>query len=205
MAFGPESTNPRERRAYAHMKIAKLAIGKADYGEALQAAYLANGTQKGKGSHFDEALENAKASITRKEKGSSGHYKIRRVPLNWKHPKDSNGYHIPLYDSREAGGYTISELEEEIEAAHITSDYFAERYMPAFGDVPEEEMGICLYDTVVEGVPLTPVYPDTPQGCKDLASYASEYVATVSDHTGAQYWEERLFGDLDQPQPAVHQ
>jgi len=60
MAFGPESTNPRERRAYAHAKLAKLrdpgTLGPKWYCDALDEALLAvkaaSGTKKGNASGF---------------------------------------------------------------------------------------------------------------------------------------------------------
>lgn len=60
MAFGPESTNPRERRAYAHAKLAKLrdpgTLGNTWHcdavDEALLAVKAASGTRKGNSSGF---------------------------------------------------------------------------------------------------------------------------------------------------------
>jgi hypothetical protein len=60
MAFGANSTNPRERRAYAHAKLAHIKeagyAGKQSVSdaldEALQAVVAASGTQKGKMSGF---------------------------------------------------------------------------------------------------------------------------------------------------------
>lgn len=56
MTFGPESTNPRERRAYAHAKLARLKKGEATYGEAADAVLNAIHTTKGKASGFAESL-----------------------------------------------------------------------------------------------------------------------------------------------------
>ena len=68
------------------------------------------------------------------------------------------------------------------------------------GDIPEEEMGICLYETTTEGTPLTPIFPDTPEGQKDLAAYASEYATAYADwELSTQQWEARLFGEQEAP------
>jgi hypothetical protein len=202
MAFGPESNNPRELRSYAHTKIYKLAIGEANYGEALQAVYKAIRTAKGKTSGFEGALSNAADKVVQWEQGRSSHRGIRRVPLNWEHPKDKNGHFIPLFDTREpAGGkYTVSELEEMIEKGDISRyEDLKSWFMPIFKDVPDEEMGVCLYETTTEGTPLTPVFPDTEQGHKDLAAYASEYATRFAgDHMSAQDWEQRFFGQPEQ-------
>lgn len=200
MAFGPESTNPRERRAYAHTMISKLAMGEVNYGEALQATYKASRTVKGGTSGFEGALSNAADKVVHREQGASSHRGIRRVPLNWQHPKDENGHFIPLYDSREpAGGkYMIEELEEMIEDGTVSPDEDIKSwFIPTFSDVPAEEMGVCLYETTTEGTPLTPVFPDAEQGHKDLAAYAAEYATSFADRqANAEEWGQRFFGNL---------
>lgn len=203
MAFGPESTNPRERRAYAHAIIGKLASGEVNYGEALQAAYKASRTTKGEASGFEGALRNAADKVEQREQGASSHRGIRRVPLNWQHPKNEKGHFIPLYDTREVAGgkYTISELEWMIkDDGSVSPDEDVKSwFMPTFKDVPAEEMGVCLYETTTEGTPLTPVFPDTEQGHQDLAAYAAEYATRFANQqVSAQDWEERFFGQPEQ-------
>ena len=56
MPFGPESTNPRERRAYAHAIIKKFHDGTATYADAYSASQSANQTVKGERSGFDAAI-----------------------------------------------------------------------------------------------------------------------------------------------------
>lgn len=202
MAFSPESNNPRERRAYAHTMIGKLANGEINYGEALQAAYKASKTVKGESSGFEGALSNAADKVVHKEQGRSGHRGIRRVPLNWQHPKNENGHFIPLFDTREpAGGkYMLVELEEMIEEGMVSpNEDIKSWFMPTFKDVPAEEMGLCLYETTTEGTPLTPVFPDTEQGHKDLAAYAAEYATSfASQQESGTDWEQRFFSQPEQ-------
>ena len=201
--FGPNSTNPRMRRAYAHTMLAKLATGRANYGEALQAAWNASHTRKGAVSGFEGALENATKAITRKERGTSAHRGIRRVPLGWEHPKDENGHYIPLFDAAASSGgqYNFDNVAELVEDGDLRlGERMEPWYMPGFGDIPEEEMGICLYETTTEGTPLTPIFPDTPEGQKDLAAYASEYATAYADwELSTQQWEARLFGEQEAP------
>lgn len=59
--FGPDSTNPRQRRAYAHAAINSLAKGQGSALEALRAVDAATTTRKGAESGFEGALENAAA------------------------------------------------------------------------------------------------------------------------------------------------
>lgn len=54
--FGPNSTNPREIRAYAHAKIKQFKDGDASYSEAFEAAHAASGGSKGERSHFGRLL-----------------------------------------------------------------------------------------------------------------------------------------------------
>jgi hypothetical protein len=56
MAYGPESTNPRERRAYAESLVLDLRAGKGDYAETLTAVVAARATEKGQRSGLAQAL-----------------------------------------------------------------------------------------------------------------------------------------------------
>ncbi len=198
MSFGPESKNPRERRAYAHAVIGRLGNGEVNYGEALQTAYMASGTLRGGTSGFEGALKNAADKVKQTEQGASGHRKLRRVPLDWQHPRDEEGRYVPLFDTREAGGgYTIGELEWMIkEDGSVNPDEdISSWFMPTFKDVPAEEMGICLYETTSEGTPVTPVFPDTVQGHKDFAAYAAEYATVFGSYQASvEEWAQRFFG-----------
>lgn len=59
MSFGPESLNPRERRAYAHTMIDGHRRGEVHHRIALRAIDRAAGTKKGQGSHFIPAISRA--------------------------------------------------------------------------------------------------------------------------------------------------
>src|SRR4051794_4231525 len=83
---------------------------------------------------------------------------IRRVPLDWEHPKDERGWPIPLYP------YPSPDEFQELLADSVTLDELASDYMPDFSSVPEEQLGICAYETTSEGCPISPVFPDTPEG-----------------------------------------
>jgi hypothetical protein len=58
MAFGPNSNNPRERRAYAHAKLVQLKHGEASYAETYAAIEAASQNRKGRTSGFKESLGN---------------------------------------------------------------------------------------------------------------------------------------------------
>ena len=54
--FGPEATNPRTRRAYAHAVLARYKNGEASYNEAFEAAYKASQTRKGEAANLGKTL-----------------------------------------------------------------------------------------------------------------------------------------------------
>jgi hypothetical protein len=56
--FNSESSNPRDRRAFAHAKISQFKQGEATYGEAFEAAHKASHARKGEQSSFGRALGN---------------------------------------------------------------------------------------------------------------------------------------------------
>ena len=81
--FGPESRNPRARRAYAHAMIGKVATGQTNPDTVAMAIEVADKTEKGRRSGFARALINAT------HKGSSELYRrSRAVELGL--PEDSS-------------------------------------------------------------------------------------------------------------------
>lgn len=70
MAFGPESNNPRERRAYAHAKLSQLKQGEATYEEAFEAVKAASHNRKGQASGFAESL--GKTAVVLVDWGATG-------------------------------------------------------------------------------------------------------------------------------------
>jgi len=58
MAFGPKSTNPRERRSFAHAKLANIKQGESDYSSTFEAIKAASHGRKGSESGFSSALSN---------------------------------------------------------------------------------------------------------------------------------------------------
>ena len=79
---------------------------------------------------------------------------IKFVPLDWDHPKDKNGNYVRL-------------IRRDPEDKEKTDGY-----MPDFSDVPDGQIGICAYNTT-ENVPISPVYPDTPEGRLKLLDHCS--------------------------------
>jgi len=173
-------------------------MGEVSYGEALSAAWYASRTAKGVASRFEQAIKKAAdAALWPKEQGQSGHRELRRAPLDWKPPKDENGFNAGMYDTRYGDmRYTLSEVDELIEEKGIEGfKEFRSRFISPFPNVQREDMGIYIHMTTT-GVPVSPVFPDAEQGHLDLAAYASEYVTVIADDlTTAEAWHQRYFGD----------
>lgn len=119
---------------------------------------------------------------------------IRRVPLGFEHPKNEYGHYIGLIGPGQ-GQYEPEEIQEMLEDGTIQSpEDMKSWYMPDFSDVPEDEMGICAYETCTEGTPISPVFPDTPQGRLALLHHVTENETTFADHkTSIEGWAAILF------------
>src|SRR5438105_2666411 len=89
---------------------------------------------------------------------------IRRVPLTWQHPTDRNGQFIPLLSS---ANYTDEQIADLVSDGRTYEEVEAGP-MPDFSAVPEDQMGLCVYETTSEGTPVSPVFPDTAEGREAL-------------------------------------
>lgn len=111
----------------------------------------------------------------RREAVFSSQRVVRKVPLNWEHPKDEEGKYVPLYDRSSYPRYTEEEIQELLDEGDISSrDEIEGWFAPDFSNVPPEEMGICAYEEVTEGTPISPVFPDSPEGMYELVRYCAE-------------------------------
>lgn len=123
---------------------------------------------------------------------SSTSREIRKVPLGWLHPKDENGEYVPLMDRKYP--YTENDTQELLEEGHSREE-IEKWFMPDFSKVPSDQMGISAYETVSEGTPMSPVYPDTPEGRFELARYCVENQTVFGDQKAdIETWAAILFG-----------
>lgn len=88
---------------------------------------------------------------------------IRRVPMDWQHPRYFNPYRecvdfLPLYGTR---------FEDAMQDFRDHPDWFDGHpprlvdYMPDFAG--RDDLGWCMYETCTEGTPISPVFA-TPEG-----------------------------------------
>lgn len=103
---------------------------------------------------------------------------VRRVPLDWQHPRDEYGHYVPLYDQvyEDAAAEWLANLRRWEDGTHpdLIDDPDLKTRMPFFwgwdGGPPdkeryrerhwtaEEATGYQFYETVSEGTPLSPVF-----------------------------------------------
>lgn len=121
---------------------------------------------------------------------------VRRVPLNWEHPKDERDNFMPLDDFSHFSEDLLDEYNEDMgENEKYTREQILGWHMPDFSDIPEEQMGICAYESTTEGTPISPVFPNTPEGRFQLAKYCTENCTVfASQKTGIEAWAGILFG-----------
>lgn len=109
---------------------------------------------------------------------------LRRVPLGWEHPKNERGHHQPLHDRtfEEAYAEWAQERQDWLddkdgERTRIQNKYYEGKdvpyeryagtspdpkyYRPAWPDAVV--MGYCMYETVSEGTPVSPVFAELQQ------------------------------------------
>ncbi len=143
---------------------------------------------------------------------------LRKVPANWKHPKDSNGIYIPLME----GDYSevLAKWKEEKKQWEqgFRRDYnsnewilkeekyndmpfiewsgkkpLKESYLPEWDE--SEKTHIQLYETTSEGTPVSPVFE--ADELEKLCEYASENCTTFADFKASkEAWMQMLSDDF---------
>lgn len=113
------------------------------------------------------------------------------MPLAWQHPRDRRGAYIPLQNRR----YLTQEAIEEELAEGRSREEIEAAYMPDFSHVPAEQLGIQAYETTSEGTPISPVFPDTPDGRFKLIEYVATHESVFADQRASlEEWVRILFG-----------
>jgi hypothetical protein len=125
---------------------------------------------------------------------------VRTIPKGWQHPRDAGGAFRPLlpldHESRTEEG-----RRDLIESGFPIPGEDA--YMPAlWTEQPDgsfkapDGVEIAAYETTTEGTPISPAFPDTPEGRLALANWCAEHSFTWGNHKAdAETWAGILFGD----------
>lgn len=107
-----------------------------------------------------------------------GSREVRVIPAGWQHPRDEHGRYVPLLEE----GCTFEEGQERYPT------------MPSTYGLTATE--IAVYETTSEGTPMSPAFPNTPEGKRALVAWCAEHGTTFGRHTaGVEAWAALLFGD----------
>lgn len=111
-----------------------------------------------------------------------GGREVRIIPKGWQHPRNEHGRYAPLLPANYA-------FDDEAHAAEGVAT------MPDASGLRADETEIVAYETVSEGTPISPVFPNKPEGQLALVNYCAEHATTFGDHrAGAEAWAAILFG-----------
>jgi len=101
---------------------------------------------------------------------------VRVIPAGWQHPRNWDNRLQPLLPTDYAW------------------DGDGAACMPAIA--PGDETEIAAYETTTEGTPISPAFPNTPEGRLALVNWCVEHATTFGHRTtGAEGWAAILFGD----------
>ena len=114
---------------------------------------------------------------------------VRVIPKGWQHPRNGRGRYTPLLPAT-----TPSTTQNTRTAASPGC------WTPSGLRVDETE--IAAYETVSEGIPISPVFSNTLEGRLALVNHCAEHATTFGDHLAdPEAWAAIHFGgagvDLD--------
>jgi hypothetical protein len=106
-----------------------------------------------------------------------GAREVREIPKGWQHPRNAAGQYVPLLPE----GYSFDEEHDPYPTMP-----------PTFG----RETEIAAYETTSEGTPISPAFPNTPDGRLALCRWCASNATTFGKSTaGGEAWAAILFGD----------
>lgn len=112
---------------------------------------------------------------------------VRRVPLGYEPPRNVYGHYCPVFDQFYADAlrewqeakrkWDAGERPDYCSAANRNLSYEEwdgpapnpDYYLPGATWPEGTVLGICMYETVTEGTPISAVYPDRPDGYRAMA------------------------------------
>ena len=105
---------------------------------------------------------------------------VRKVPANWKHPKDASGKFVPLHSSFP---YDKAEIEEGLKDGWLDNSppHYGIDVMPEWPEV--ELTHLQMYETTTGGTPISPVIGTA----EELAQWLTENNASAFAGQGASY------------------
>lgn len=95
---------------------------------------------------------------------------VRIFPKGWQHPRNAQGRHTPLLPA----DYVFD------------SDQDRAAVMPDARGLATDATEIATYEAVSEGTPISPAFPNSPEGRLALVNYCAEHETTFGDHRRAR-------------------
>lgn len=113
---------------------------------------------------------------------------VRIIPRGWKHP--TNGAY-PTGKTRYIGLCSRDMLQyvDDDDEPLGESDL-----MPDVAGMAEEETEIAAYETVSEGTPISPSFPNTPEGRFEMVRWLAENADIIGRKVDGETWAAILFG-----------
>jgi hypothetical protein len=148
---------------------------------------------------------------------------IRRVPLRYEHPKRERfdyrtmqyvesyqpvfeRFYVPAVREWLAGWEQWQKGEHPDQQREDPPEYSYEEwegkgpdpdfYYPGEAWPDDAEMGICMYESITEGTPISGVYPDTAAGRHDMAAELATGDTSITSHFTAQDWLDVINGQI---------
>lgn len=115
---------------------------------------------------------------------------LRIIPRGWQHP--TNGVYLSggvRYTALHPAGYLERMDPDEIEECGYTDADF----MPDTTNLASEDTEIAAYETISEGTPISPPFPNTPEGRLALVGYCAEHCEIGGTLVDAETWGGILF------------
>lgn len=114
---------------------------------------------------------------------------VRVIPKGWQHPE---GECLLSADSYPA---TPEALQKYLEDNETTRPPDRRDYMPSVDGLEVYETEIMAYETTSEGSPISPAFPNTPEGKLQLVAYCAENASTFTrNKADGETWAAILFG-----------
>lgn len=113
---------------------------------------------------------------------------VRPVPAGWRHPEDARGRPLPLV-SRAYWNACEPGSDDRASCAGAV--------MPDTAGLPPEKICIAAYETISEGTPISPTFPDTLDGRMLLAIWcARNRTIAAGVRAVPSTWAAALFTDM---------
>jgi hypothetical protein len=102
---------------------------------------------------------------------------VRMVPPDWQHPKNKDGYYVPLHEHMP---YNADEITEGIRDGWLDSDppHYGCGVMPQWAE--NERTHFQMYETCSEGTPISPVMETKEELARWLADSGASAFADLT-------------------------